>query len=129
MARRNARIGSLSSVDALGLYAAVLLGAVVHVGVDVLKDARAEKGARIRAIEDLTLWAHVHERQVIFAILSLIIVLFLYLFFEPRPTAWVALLVGYSWDSAIDTLLGRFTSALDKDIAKLKKDIAPAAAA
>ena len=123
-----ANIAGLSSLSALTIFGAMLAGAIGHVVVDVLKQSRTEKEKALRSLRDLSLWAHVYETQLWLALATLFVVFVLYVALEGPPTVWIAAVVGYSWDSIFDVVLGRFTVALDEKVQDVKKAVTPAAA-
>lgn len=123
-----ANIAGLASLSALTIFGAMLVGAIGHLVVDVLKQSRTEKEKALRSLRDLSLWAHVHETHLWLALGTLFALFVLYVAVEGPPTLWIAAVVGYSWDSVFDVLLGRFTVALDKKVQDVKKAVTPAAA-
>ena len=123
-----ANIAGLGSLSALTIFGAMLFGAIGHLVVDVLKQSRTEKEKALRSLRDLSLWAHVHETHLWLALGTLFALFVLYVAIEGPPTLWIAAVVGYSWDSVFDVLLGRFTVALDKKVQDVKKAVTPAAA-
>lgn len=90
-------------------YLFITLGGVAHIGIDALKQARANKGQAFLAIEDMLMWVHVKELSIITGIASLIIGSLALAITLPKVEWQMAFFVGYSIDSFIDLFLQRFT--------------------
>ena len=90
-------------------YAFVILGGVIHLGVDGLKQARAGQNRTLLAIEDWLLWIHIHEVDILMGVFSLWVGFFGLLTVSPSEINWeTAFFIGYSIDSFIDLFLQRF---------------------
>lgn len=95
--------------ELLGAYFALIIGALVHVGVDAIKQYRSNKdSSRLLALEDMVLWGHVHETGILVSIVSLWVVLIGLVAFLDEVPLYTAFLAGYSWDSLLDVFLARF---------------------
>lgn len=68
------RIGGLPPLDSLALWFWMVIGAGGHSIIDVIKQARSEEDRGVLATDDVTLWLHVNEREMIIAIVSLLFV-------------------------------------------------------
>ncbi len=95
-------------------YVFVILGGVIHLGVDALKQARGsgtETHSRaLIAIEDWLLWVHINELGILMGIFSLWVGFFGLLTITETITWQTAFFVGYSIDSFIDLFLERFNT-------------------
>ncbi len=110
----------------VGAYGALIAGAVVHVGVDAIKEYRSSRGSdRFFALEDMYLWGHVHETGIIISIASLWIILVGLVAFLDTVPLYTAFLAGYSWDSILDIFLARFSKSFDDQSAALAASIRP----
>ncbi len=104
-------------------YLFLMLGGIIHIGIDALKQARAGKGKTFLALEDWSLWIHVKELSIITTIFSLWVG-FLGLAFYLKTVEWyTAFLVGYSIDSFVDLFLQRFTAKISESTETLKKQL------
>jgi len=114
-----------SPINAMWLFLATLLGGAAHLGVDAIKEARSATVGP-RALEDMALWGHVHERQIVWAMVMLWVAWLVYSLIDPNPTPYFAFVLGYSVDSFIDIFLGRFTGDMKKATALLEERYKPA---
>jgi len=95
-------------------YAFVIVGGIVHLGVDAVKQAQNRQVQSLIAVEDWLLWIHIKEMGIIVGIISLWVGFFgLMWLTNPEPISWeTAFFVGYSIDSFIDLFLERFNTAV-----------------
>ncbi len=102
-------------------YLFVIIGAVVHIGIDGIKQARAnDPKSSFLAIDDWFTWIHIHERGIIMGIVSMWIG-FLGLVFLTQSANWqTAFLVGYSLDSFVDIFLQRFNTNITSKSSRVK---------
>ncbi len=100
---------AFTSKELLGSYLFVVTGAVAHIGVDALKQYRANKEKSFTALEDCLLWIHTKELPLIVGALSLYVV-FLILVFSGEIEWQISFFAGYGADSVIDVFLQRFSS-------------------
>lgn len=92
-------------------YAFVILGGLIHLGVDGLKQARAGQNRTLLAVEDWLLWIHIHEVDILVGVFSLWVGFFGLLTVSPAEINWeTAFFIGYSIDSFIDLFLQRFNN-------------------
>ena len=100
--------------DLLAGYLFIIFGAIVHIGIDGIKQYRANKGQTFLAIEDWLLWIHVNEVSIIVGVISLWIGFFGLVLLGSNISSqslWqIAFFVGYSIDSFVDIFLERFTN-------------------
>lgn len=92
-------------------YSFVIVGGIVHLGIDAVKQARSGTQQTLLAIEDWLLWIHINELGIIIGIMSLWIGFFGLLFIMDEVNWQTAFFVGYSIDSFIDLFLQRFDTA------------------
>jgi len=91
-------------------YGFTLLGGLVHIGVDAIKQARDSTRGNILALEDWFLWGHINEAALMYGVGSLWVG-FVGLMFINQDIGWeLAFLVGYSIDSFVDIFLQRFSA-------------------
>lgn len=102
-------------------YVFVIIGAVVHIGIDGIKQARSNDPKQaFLAIDDWFTWIHIHERGIIMGIVSMWIG-FLGLVFLTGSADWqTAFLVGYSLDSFVDIFLQRFNTNISSKSSRVK---------
>lgn len=96
-----------TSINLLVGYGFVLLGGLVHIGVDAIKQSRGSRRGVI-ALEDWFLWGHINESGLIFGVMSMWIGFFGLVFLMDNVQWQTAFLVGYSIDSFVDMFLQRF---------------------
>ena len=115
--------------ELLAAYGALIAGAVAHIGVDAIKQYRADKGSmRLLAMEDLFLWGHVRELSIVISIVSLWVVMLGLAAFLDEVPIYTAFLAGYSADSVLDIFLARFTTGLSSQASTLMSGLAKPAA-
>lgn len=100
-------------------YLFVIVGGVVHIGVDAVKQARSGTSTFL-ALEDWFLWVHINEVGIIIGIISLWIGFFGLLFLNGTVEWQTAFLVGYSIDSFVDMFLQRFNTNITTRTALIK---------
>ncbi|MDX2079008.1 MAG: hypothetical protein SFZ02_21430 [bacterium] len=102
-------------------YLFIIIGAVVHIGIDGIKQARGNDPKQaFLAIDDWFTWIHIHERGIIMGIVSLWVG-FLGLVFLTGSADWqTAFLVGYSLDSFVDIFLQRFNTNISSKSSRVK---------
>jgi hypothetical protein len=105
-------------------YLFLVLGAMVHVGVDALKQRRAQPGTTLLALEHGLLWVHVKEVPIIVGIVSLWVGLIGLAFWRPEIDWQTAFFVGYSIDSFVDLFLQRFAQATTARTEALRGQVA-----
>jgi hypothetical protein len=101
-------------------YTFVIAGGVVHIGVDAIKQARANSGQTFLALEDWLLWVHIHEIGIIIGTVSLWVGFFGLLLLMGRVEWQMAFLVGYSIDSFVDLFLQRFNTGISSRTGALR---------
>ena len=105
-------------------FVAMLGGAVFHVAIDILKEARsATKTRDIQAISDLLLWTHIKMFPIISSIVILGIGFLTIAIVTPSIGAETYFVAGYSIDSLGDLYLDRFDSVMTAKTDVLKKEI------
>ena len=105
-------------------FVAMLGGAVFHVAIDILKEARsAIKTRDIQAISDLLLWTHIKMFPIISSIVILGIGFLTIAIVTPTIGAETYFVAGYSIDSLGDLYLDRFDSVMTAKTDVLKKEI------
>lgn len=105
-------------------FVAMLGGAVFHVAIDILKEARATTKTRdIQAISDLLLWTHIKMFPIISSIVILGIGFLTIAIVTPTIGAETYFVAGYSIDSLGDLYLDRFDSVMTTKTDVLKKEI------
>lgn len=107
------------SFELLGGYVFLMLGALAHGLVDVVKQARAKDGGSFTALGEGWIWVHVKEVPNAVAIVTL--------WFGLAGVAlagkveWLtAFAAGYGIDSVIDVFLKRFDTSIGKAVDSLK---------
>ena len=114
-----------SQTDLLLGYLFLIIGAIVHVGFDGVKQYRASKGQTFLAIEDWLLWIHINEVSIIVGVISLWIGFFGLVLLGSnilsQPLWQIAFFVGYSIDSFVDIFLERFTITISTSTESLKQ--------
>lgn len=99
---------------------AALLGGVAHIFVGALKQSRSRSSEdAFLALDDLLLWAHVREVQLIQGVLSFIVGILGLLYVLKRTDPTTAFFVGYSLDSFLDLFLERFEKTATAQVASL----------
>jgi hypothetical protein len=114
--------------DVFRTYVLIALGMLAHIGLDLYKQRRHEDPDSPTAVEDLILWGHVQETQVILTAFSVWIGTALLVGFMNPVEPATALLAGYSLDSVLDALLQRFETAASKGVKDLTDKVAGATA-
>lgn len=105
-------------------FVAMLGGAVFHVAIDILKEARsATKTRDIQAISDLLLWTHIKMFPIISSIVILGIGFLTIAIVTPTIGVETYFVAGYSIDSLGDLYLDRFDSVMTAKTDVLKKEI------
>lgn len=107
-------------------YGFIILGGVVHVGVDALKQRRAATAPTFFALDDWLLWIHVRETSVLMGVLSLWLGLAMLAVARHGAVSWQeAFLVGYGIDSFMELFLQRFDKIVSSGAEALKKNLNP----
>jgi uncharacterized integral membrane protein len=115
---------SVSGPKIMVFFIAMLGGAVFHVAIDILKEARsATKTRDIQAISDLLLWTHIKMFPIISSIVILGIGFLTIAIVTPSIGAETYFVAGYSIDSLGDLYLDRFDSVMTAKTDVLKKEI------
>jgi hypothetical protein len=108
-------------------YAYLLLGALAHVVINLLKQDRAASRST-EAVSDWILRIHVRETSYYVSALSLWLGSFAMAFLFKDHIDWkTAFFVGYSYDSFIDLFLQRFEKAVATSQAAIQKTVNPTA--
>lgn len=108
------------TADLLIAYVAIMVGGIVHLGIDAIKQARGQESrSTFLAIDDWFTWIHINETGIVVGLLSLWIGYFGLLFINGDINWEVAFFVGYSIDSFVDTFLQRFNNAATARVAKV----------
>lgn len=98
----------------LTAYFFVLLGAVVHVGVESLKQQRFGAGTSFLALDDILDWMHIRYLSISASVLWIFVGVF-GLALTTTDIGWgTAFLVGYSLDSIGGLFLQRFGQAIER---------------
>jgi hypothetical protein len=106
-------------------YFFVLIGAIVHVAVEALKQQRFGAGTTFLALDDLLDWLHIRYLSISASVLWVLVGVF-GLAATTSPIHWsTAFFVGYSIDSLGGLFLQRFGQAVDRQT-KTIKDLLPA---
>jgi hypothetical protein len=95
------------------LYIVTLIGGLLHIGVEALKEARAGEDSHSLLLDDWLLWVHINSKSIIATIGALWVGFAAIVFLlRDQPTIpWeTAFLVGYSIDSFVDLFLQRFNA-------------------
>ncbi len=106
-------------------YLFITIGGAVHIGIDVLKQARANKSQSFLAIEDMVLWIHVKELSIIAGVASLIVGIVGLALLTQKIDWATAFFVGYSIDSFVDLFLQRFTKTVATNTDAIKQSLTP----
>ena len=101
-------------------YFFLLLGSVVHIVVDAVKQARAQTGVPLLALENWYLWIHIKELPLIVTVLSLWIAFFALIFLGQKDDWQTAFFVGYGIDSFVDVFLQKFGSTASSRTAAVR---------
>lgn len=106
-------------------YGFLVVGAIVHLAVDSLKQSREKKAGSLRAIDDWILWVHVKESELLKTVLFLWAGLagLAFCLGKDQVTWYTAFLVGYSIDSFVDLFLQRFAKAVSSKTTASQKDL------
>ena len=95
-------------------YSCLMAGAVVHLLVGGVKQARQDAADGIVAVKDWLLWVHVREASLALSIIYLWIGLVGLVFLVEPPLSWAtAFFVGYSIDSFVDLFMDRFATQVE----------------
>jgi hypothetical protein len=106
--------GLSDSRTLLVAYFFVLLGALVHVGVEALKQQRFGAGTSFLALDDILDWMHIRYLSISASVLWIFVGVF-GLGLTTTNIAWgTAFLVGYSLDSIGGLFLQRFGQAVER---------------
>jgi hypothetical protein len=108
-------------------YLAVFVGALVHLLIDALKQARSQNVTAFRAVDDWLLWLHVKEMPILWGILSLWIGIVGLAFMQSDFTLTTAFFVGYSIDSFVDLFLQRFGKSVSSRTESVTRSLERAA--
>jgi hypothetical protein len=106
-------------------YLFITIGGAVHIRIDVLKQARANKSQSFLAIEDMVLWLHVKELSIIAGVASLIVGIVGLALLTAKIDWATAFFVGYSIDSFVDLFLQRFSKTVATNTDSLKQKLNP----
>ena len=102
-------------------YAFMIVGGIVHIGVDAIKQARGgNTGRALLALEDGFTWIHINEIGIIIGIISMWVGFYGLVFVNGSINWQTAFLVGYSIDSFVDIFLQRFNTDISNRTAALK---------
>lgn len=112
----------------LRTYVLIALGMLGHILLDLYKQGRHEDPDSPTALEDLILWGHVQEKQVILTAFSVWIGTALLVGFMSPIEPATAIFAGYSLDSVLDALLLRFEATASMRGKDLTDKVAAAAA-
>lgn len=116
---------TIASGSILVFFIVLMGGAVAHIAIDILKEARSDKKTRdIQAISDLLLWTHIKMFPIISSIVILGIGFLTLAIATPGIGAETYFVAGYSIDSIGDLYLDRFDSVMSAKSDVLKKDLA-----
>jgi len=118
-----------AGTNVLQTYVLIAAGMLGHIGLDLYKNGRDEDPDSPTALEDLILWGHVQEKQVILTAFSVWAGTALLIGFMNPVAPATALFAGYSLDSVLDALLQRFDAAGSKGAKELTEKLAAVAAA
>ncbi|GAB4526927.1 MAG: hypothetical protein OHK0046_44190 [Anaerolineae bacterium] len=101
-------------------YVAVIIGGIVHLGVDAIKQARGkDTRTTLLALDDWFVWVHINEVGIIIGIVSLWVGFFGLVLINGTINWQTAFLVGYSIDSFVDMFLERFNTDVSSRVAKI----------
>lgn len=96
--------------ELLGAYLFLVAGAVAHMIVGALKQARERADAGLVAIKDWLLWVHIRESSLLISVFYLWVGLVILAFLPNKPIAWtLAFFTGYGIDSFVDLFLQKFS--------------------
>jgi hypothetical protein len=105
---------SLDRENVLTTYVLVLLGVVLHIGVDLYKDSKRQNERRWTAVDELVLWGHAHELEVYITALGVWAGTFILVAVFGPVGALTAFLGGYSLDSLLDAGMARLEPIVEK---------------
>lgn len=114
---------TFSFTELIVAYFFILIGAFVHIGVEGVKQYRANQGQTFLAIENWLLWIHIKEVPIIMSIISLWIGFFGLALLLQNVGWQTAFFVGYSIDSFVDLFIGRFTNTISTRTQTLKEQL------
>jgi hypothetical protein len=104
---------SLNGLTVIVLFIVMLAGAIAHIAIAVLKEARSETKTRnIHAITDLLLWTHIKAFTFYSGLAVLVVAFLTVVIMYPGIGVETAFVVGYSIDSLGDLYLDRFDSIM-----------------
>ena len=106
-------------------YFFVLIGAVVHVGVEALKQERFGAGTSFLALDDLLNWLHIRYLSICASVLWVLVGIFGLAATTSHIRWGTAFLVGYSLDSLGGLFLQRFGQAVERKTSALTKAAGP----
>jgi hypothetical protein len=95
-------------------YFFVVLGAVVHVAVDTLKQQRFGAGTSFLALDDVLAWVHVRYFSICASVLWVLVGIFGLAATSDKLTWDLAFFVGFSLDSLGGLFLQRFGQVVDR---------------
>jgi len=112
----------------LALYALVVVGAVVHLGVDALKEEKntTSETDSILAVDEWLLWVHIKELLILKGCLIILIGFAVLILVVPDLSYLTAFAAGYSIDSLGDLFINKFESVMTAKGDVAKKAISPA---
>lgn len=102
-------------------YFFVLLGAIVHVGVEALKQQRFAAGTSFLALDDILDWLHIRYLSICASVLWVLVGIFGFAATSADLRWGTAFLVGYSLDSLGGLFLQRFGQAAERRAKALVK--------
>ncbi len=101
-------------------YVFIIIGGIVHLGIDALKQARNYRAqSTFLAVDDWFTWVHINEVAIIIGVVSLWVGFFGVVLLNGTIGWEAAFLVGYSIDSFVDVFLQRFNVAASAKAAKV----------
>lgn len=89
-------------------YLFLTFGSLAHLGVNALKQSRAETNRSFVALEDWVLWLHVRETSIIWGIVYLWLGFLIVAWALPGTNWQTFFFAGYSIDSIVNLFLERF---------------------
>jgi len=105
-------------------YLAIMIGGLVHMGFNALKQYRANKEGSFVALGNWFLWGHVKEKSIIGGIFLICFVYLGCLLTMGRPDPVTVFFIGYSFDSFIDLFLKRFQVTVGKRVEAARNSLA-----
>jgi hypothetical protein len=110
-------------------YFFVLIGALVHVAVETLKQQRFSAGTSFLALDDLLDWVHIRYLSISASVLWVLVGIFGLAASSTSINWTTAFFVGYSIDSLGGLFLQRFGQAVDRKTKALSDDLGASAQA